>query len=136
MKIALWGDDSVWRSATIVAIFIVVMGVLPANGLAAWHTHEYGDPFEDNKRVLAATENLDGESLVLKCDGYLEDVYLAFFLDEYIDNGEVKAARVRFDKKTVIEINGYAHKKTFVVFDEIPMKRLFVRLADKPRYSY
>jgi hypothetical protein len=124
MKQLLFSDNWFGRSLFANAITVLVIGFSTNIAVADWHSREYGDAFDDNKRFLAVTRNLTEESLVLKCDTYMDDVYLAFYLDEYIDNGETKSARIRFDKNAIIEMKGYADGKTFVVFDEVYVNKL------------
>ena len=113
-----------------ILIIIALNSVVTTNSaFGSWFTEEYGDPFDDQKRILAGTVNNNDEALVLKCDEFLGDVYLAFFLDEYIDKDEVKAARVRFDKSDIIEVTGYADDKVFFVTNKTPMNKLLFGLS-------
>ena len=106
------------------ATVAVVMSAISDHATAAWTTSEYGDPFQDKPRILAMTQNMDGEALVLKCDGYMEEVYLAFYLDEYIANSKGTNARIRFDKNQIMEISGWADGKTFAVLRSEPISKL------------
>lgn len=105
--------------------FLYATTLLMVDGVRAfWETSEYGDAFDDQQRVLAVTRNQNKDSLVLKCVDYMDDVYLAFYLHDYIDNDERKVARVRFDKNDIFQINGWADGRLFAVFDNSDLRVL------------
>lgn len=100
-------------------LFCLICLTTPLSAHAEWQIEEYGDAFDDHKRALAISRNTTGHSILVKCDGYMKDVYIQFYLNEDMGSVEEKEARIRFDKKEIITAQGFIYKSSFIITDSV-----------------
>lgn len=116
-------------------LFCLTFFGMPLSAYAEWESRDYGkDAFNDQNRTLAASRNTDGQRIVVKCDEYMSNVYIDFILGKNIASKEYKDARIRFDKKPIIKLQGYADKD-WIIFSMVSTDRYVRTILDGLRTS-